>query len=86
MLMNLHIELNFDLGKENKILKLVKLQSWVVKYCKIPKIQPYEVCKFCICLCYMQKSEKGTFTRCHLSGRFLQIVCARSLTYRDLNV
>ena len=29
---------------------------------------------------------KGTFTRYDLSGRFLQIVCARSLPCRDLNV
>ena len=29
---------------------------------------------------------EGTFTRYDLSGRFLQIVCARSLTCRDLNV
>ena len=33
-----------------------------------------------------QVLAKGTFTRYDLSGRFLQIVCARSLTQNDLNV
>ena len=36
-------------------MKLVKLQNLVAKCCKVWKIQPCKVCKFCICLYYVWK-------------------------------
>jgi hypothetical protein len=40
------------------MLKLVKLQSLVVaKCCKMRKIQPYEICKFCIIVLYYAREK-----------------------------
>ena len=38
------------------IVKLVKLQSPVGKYCEIRKIKPREACEFCIYLYYARKN------------------------------
>ena len=42
------------------ILKLVKLQSLVVKRCKMWKMQVCEDCKFCIFLYYARKVDINT--------------------------